>query len=124
MVRTSGQTVAASPGPLLAFTQAGVLGQPSNTGRFVSSGFAVVPEAIVKVGYRFADRSRFYVGYNFLFLSEAARPGQQVDLTIDPKDVPIANRGGVGGGADRPLPLLVRGDFWTQGLTFGLEYRY
>ncbi len=124
VVRSSGQTVAVSPGPVLAYTQAGVLGQPSNTGRFVSSGFAVVPEAIVKVGYRFADRSRFYVGYNFLFLSEAARPGQQVDLTIDPKDVPIAGRGGVGGGADRPQPLLVRGDFWTQGLTFGLEYRY
>jgi hypothetical protein len=124
VVRSSGQTVAMSPGPDVVYTPAGVLGQPTNSGRYVSSGFAVVPEAVVKVGYRFADRSRFYVGYNFLYLSETARPGQQVDLTIDPREVPITGRGGVGGGTDRPLPLLVRGDFWTQGLTFGLEYRY
>ena len=78
----------------------------------------------MKVGYRFADRSRCYVGYNFIYLSEAARPGQQVDQTLSPNDVPIAGRGGVGGGSDRPVPLLNRGDFWTQGLTFGLEYRY
>ncbi len=123
-VRVSGQTVALSPGPVLAYYPAGVLGQPSNTGRFVQSGFAVLPEAVVKVGYRFADRSRCYVGYNFIYLSEAARPGQQVDQTLSPNDVPIAGRGGVGGGSDRPVPLLNRGDFWTQGLTFGLEYRY
>lgn len=123
VVRASGQTVAASPGPAVVYHPAGVLGQPSNSGRFVLSGFAVLPEAAVRVGYRFADRSRFYVGYNFIYLSEAARPGQQVDLTLDPVAVPIAGRGVVGAG-DRPVPVLTRGDFWTQGLTFGLEYRY
>jgi hypothetical protein len=124
VVRASGQTVALRPGPDLTFYRAGVLGQPSNSGRFVQSGFAVLPEAMVKVGYRFADRSRFYVGYNFIYLSEAARPGQQLDLTLDPTEVPIAGRGGLGAGPDRPAPILTRGEFWTQGLTFGLEYRY
>jgi hypothetical protein len=124
VVRVSGQTVALSPGPAVAYSPAGVLGQPSNSGRFVRSGFAVLPEATLKVGYRLADRSRFYVGYNLIYLSEAARPGQQVDLTLDPELVPIAGRGGAGGPGDRPAPLLTRGDFWTQGLTFGLEYRY
>lgn len=122
-VRLSGQTVAAAPGPAVKYYPAGVIGQPSNSGRYVLSGFAVLPEAAVRVGYRFADRSRFYVGYNFIYLSEAARPGQQVDLTLDPAAVPIMGRGIVTAG-ERPVPLLNRGDFWTQGLTFGLEYRY
>jgi hypothetical protein len=80
---------------------------------------------VVKVGYRFRDRSRFYVGYNFLYLSEAVRPGDQVDTTVDPSQVPLLGRASAGDVmAARPAPVLARSDFWVQGLIFGLEYRY
>ena len=121
VVRVSGRTVAVGPAGV-RHDPAGVLAQPSNSGRFVRGGFAVLPEGTLKVGYRLADRSRFYVGYDFLYLSEAARPGRQVDLTLLPGEVPLL--GGAGGTADRPAPVLDRGEFWVQGLTFGLEYRY
>jgi hypothetical protein len=128
VVRVSGQSVAVPVGfPLQPpqFFTGGVLGQPSNSGRFVKSVFAVLPEAVVKVGYRFRDRSRFYVGYNFLYLSEAVRPGDQVDTTVDPSQVPLLGRASAGDVmAARPAPVLARSDFWVQGLIFGLEYRY
>jgi hypothetical protein len=128
VVRVSGQSVAVPLGfPLQPpqFFTGGVLGQPSNSGRSVRSVFAVLPEAVVKVGYRFRDRSRFYVGYNFLYLSEAVRPGDQVDTTVDPSQVPLLGRASAGGaGAERPAAVLARSDFWVQGLIFGLEYRY
>jgi hypothetical protein len=128
VVRVSGQSVAVPLGlPLQPpqFFAGGVLGQPSNSGRFVRSVFAVLPEAVVKVGYRFRDRSRFYVGYNFLYLSEAVRPGDQVDTTVDPSQVPLLGRPSAGGAvAARPGPMLACSDFWVQGLIFGLEYRY
>lgn len=125
VVRVSGQSVAVVPGtPAVGSFDGGVLGQPSNAGRFVRSSFAVLPEAIVKVGYRFRDRSRFYVGYNFLYLSEAVRAGDQVDTVVDPSQVPLFAPGGQVGTADRPAPVVARSDFWLQGLVFGLEYRY
>ncbi|MFO0852153.1 MAG: BBP7 family outer membrane beta-barrel protein, partial [Gemmataceae bacterium] len=125
VVQVSGQTVAISPGlpPPVTYYAGGVLAQPTNSGRWVRSGFAVLPEGMVKLGYRFADRSRFYVGYNFIYLSEAVRPGDQVDRTVDLAQVPVFGTGGPGT-TDRPSPLITRSDFWVQGLMFGLEYRY
>jgi hypothetical protein len=128
VVNVSGQTVAVAPGfpfPPAQYFNGGVLAQPSNSGRFVDTAFGVLPEAVVKVGYRFRDQSRFYIGYNFIYLSEAVRPGDQVDLTVDPGQVPVFARAQPGGAmAQRPAPVLARSDFWVQGLIFGLEYRY
>lgn len=125
VVRASGQTVTLSPGlPLpVQYIPNGVLGQTSNTGRVTRSAFAVLPEAGLRVGYRFRDRSRFFLGYNFLFLSEAVRPGEQIDRTIDPGQVPLLGRANAVG-TDRPVLLLNPTDFWVQGISFGLEYRY
>lgn len=125
VVRVSGQSVAVSPGfpPAISYFPGGVLAQPTNTGRWVRSGFAVLPEGTVKLGYRLADRSRMYVGYNFLYLSEAVRPGEQIDRTVDLAQVPLIGQPGTPG-AERPAPLITRSDFWVQGLMFGLEYRY
>lgn len=127
VVKISGQGAAVTPGnaqPLQYFTS-GVLGQSTNSGRFVQTSFAVLPEAIVKVGYKFKDHSRVYFGYNFLYLSEAVHPGDQVDRTIDPSQVPLfARPGGTNGNTEHPVPLLTRSDFWLQGMMFGLEFRY
>ena len=106
VVRASGQSVSVAPGypvPAVRVTQTGVLGGPSYPVRCVHSGFAVLPEATVKLGCRLRDRSRVYLGYNFLYLSEAVRPGDQL--------VP-----------DRTTMAV--SDFWVQGLLFGLEHRY
>jgi hypothetical protein len=105
VARASGQSVGVSPGypvPGVRVTQDGVLGRAAYPVRVVHSGFAVLPEATVKLGCRMRDRSRVYLGYNFLYLSEAARAGDQVET-----------------------PTAVdRSDFWVQGLLFGLEHRY
>jgi len=126
VVQVSGQAVAlaaAFPFPAAQFFKGGVLAQPTNSGRFVRSGFAVLPEATVKVGYRFHDRSRLYVGYNFVYLSEAAHPGDQIDPSIDPGQIPLFGRPAAVA-VERPSPTFVRSDFWVQGLVFGVEYRY
>lgn len=120
VVRTSGQTVTVTPGfpfPGARTDQGGLFAQPWNSGRFVRSGFAVLPEATVKVGYRSGDRSRVYLGYNFLYLSEAARPGDQVQSCG-------CAASATGMTATTPTPAVVPSDFWVQGLLFGVEYRY
>jgi hypothetical protein len=101
----------------------GVYAVPSNIGRYTQGVFAVVPEATVKFGVKLGDAGRFYVGYNFLYLSDAVRPGDQIDRTVSQAHI-LALLPGVPVGPDRPRPLFTRSDFWAQGIVLGLETRY
>ena len=101
----------------------GVLAQPTNSGHFTTSSLAFLPEGTLRVGFRFENRSRVYVGYNLLYLSDAVRPGEQVDRGIDLAGLTHL-AGGVGVASDRPALPFVRSDFWIQGVVIGLEYRY
>ena len=62
-----------------------------------------MPEVGVNVGYRLAAQLRVSLGYSFLYLDHAARPGDQMD---------------------RPAFLFRQSDFWMQALNFGVEFRY
>ena len=104
------------------YSPGGVLALQSNIGRTTENSFAVVPEGTFKIGLKLGDSGRIYVGYNFIYLSDAVRPGDQVDRTITPSQIPSLGGGGLV--ADRPRGLFNRSDFWAQGLVIGLETRY
>ena len=101
----------------------GLFTGPTNVGRWTRTAFAVVPEGTLKVGLRWGDAGRVYVGYNFLYLSDAVRPGDQLDRVVNPANVPALGGPGLGF-PDRPRPLFARSEFWAQGLVVGLEARY
>lgn len=112
-------------GPLnQTFAGSGLYAQPSNVGRTAHGVFAVVPEGTVKVGFRLGDAGRFYVGYSFIYLSDAVRPGDQIDRTFSPAQLPLVSGVAAGAASDRPARLFNRSDFWVQGLVIGLETRY
>jgi hypothetical protein len=126
VVRIDGATAIYTPvlgGISTARYPGGLYALPSNIGRYTRGVFAVVPEGTFKVGLKLGDTGRFYVGYNFLYLSDAVRPGEQVDRTINPTQIPALGGGGMTF-ADRPRALFNRSDFWAQGLMLGLETRY
>ena len=102
----------------------GIYVQPSSAGRTANGVFAVVPEGTVKVGFRVGDAGRLFVGYSFIYLSDAVRPGDQIDRTLNPAQVPLVSGTGPVYGSDRPSRLFNRSDFWAQGLIIGLETRY
>src|SRR5262249_3301574 len=88
--------------------------------------FAVVPEVRVDVGVRLLDGLRAFVGYDFLYLSEAVRPGNQRSrVAFSPSAV---DNGPPTHGLPTFLPQfsghLCGTDFWAQGLTFAIEWRY
>ena len=107
-------------GQTLASGARGLLAEPSNSGRHDGGGFSVVPEVCVGVGYRFNDHLTATVGYTFLYWSQVARPGDQIDrgLNIQPLNFP----GQIG--PPRPAFALHETDFWAQGIDVGLEFRY
>ncbi|MDY3554045.1 BBP7 family outer membrane beta-barrel protein [Gemmata sp. JC717] len=128
VVKTEGMNVIQTPvfGGVAtrAFGGSGIYVQPSNFGRTAGGVFAVVPEGTVKLGFRLGDSARLYLGYSFIYLSDAVRPGDQIDRTLNPANIPLLNGIGPVFAADRPTRTVNRSDAWVQGLTIGLETRY
>lgn len=127
VVKVSGQTVSVADtlgGPAVSYFPGGVFGQGTNSGRFSRSAFAVLPEANVRVGFLLGERSRVFVGYQFLYLSHAVRAADQFDRTVDLTQLQPPNPAALVLPATRPAMPFDRGDFWAQGLSFGLEWRY
>jgi hypothetical protein len=90
----------------------------TNIGHFARDRFSVLPEAGVNVGYQFTERLRGFVGYDFMYLSRVARPGDQI-TPINSSQIP-PNPPGPG-----PVRVNIKdSDFWAQGVNFGLEFRY
>jgi hypothetical protein len=79
-------------------------------GRYTRDHFAVAPEAQLTLGYQVTPWLRAMVGYNFIYLSSVARPGNQIDNTFD--------------GVTHPIVPMVSSSYWTQGLNFGLQFSF
>ena len=91
-------------------TTGGIFTGSTNSNVFQKNRFSMVPEVGVKVGYQLTDYLRASVGYNFLYWTDVVRGAEQID--------PILL------GSGRPAFASRTSDFWTQGLTLGLELRY
>jgi hypothetical protein len=103
----------------------GIFAQQSNMGSFNRDRFAVVPEVNLNVGYKVTDRTRVHVGYTFLYVSDVARPGNQIDRVINPTQTNFANTVGlVPTPPARPEFNFNHSDFWAHGINFGIELRF
>ncbi len=98
----------------------GVFAQPSNIGRTTRNQFAVIPEGEFKIGYQLRPNIRATVGYDILYWNDVVRPGSQIDRSINPTQ----SLGGTLVGPASPAAQFNRTDFWAQGVSFGLEFRY
>ncbi len=105
----------------LAAETGGFLALPSNIGTYRSTEFSVIPEVGLTLGYQATDRLRFTVGYTFLYWTNVARPGDQIDLAVNTSQPPLGDRLS---GAARPAFSFRDADFWAQGLSVGVEFRY
>ena len=70
---------AATPGT----SPGGIFTQATNIGLQTRNQFAVVPEAQVQLGYTIWSGIRLFVGYDFIYLSNVVRPGDQIDTTLN-----------------------------------------
>lgn len=101
----------------------GVFAQTSNIGHYEQSVFAVVPEVTFKVRYAITQNLQSFVGYNFMYISETDRPGNQINSNVNPTQNVIFG-GGTEHGAPAPVNAFQSSGFWAQGFSIGLELRY
>jgi len=123
-VRVTGTTTFTDPGAAPIVQPGGLLAQATNGGRRSRDQFSVVSEIGVNVGCQLTQRWRASAGYSFLYVSSVVRPGDQIDLAVNPNQLPSAAGPGTLDGPARPAPLFQGTDFWAQGMNFGLEYRW
>lgn len=102
----------------------GFFAQPSNIGRTTATQFGVIPSVELKLSYAVTPAWRVFLGYDFMYWSDVVRPGSQVDHNINLTQSAVLNGGAPLGGSASPAPMFNRTDFWAQGMTLGLEFRY
>jgi len=115
-----GQTVTTAPGEAPETFDGGFLALDSNMGEYHANETAIIPELGITLGYQLTPRLKATFGYSFIYWSRTARPGDQVDLNLNPSQFPPADLDGV----PSPQFPFTFSDFWAQGLNFGLDYRF
>jgi hypothetical protein len=122
---TGSQTLGLANGAVATFP-GGLLALPgANMGSYTQNQFSVVPEVGFNVGYQLTSRMRVFVGYNFLYIGNALRPEGLIDQGIDVARIPNFPAGGATPLAfPRPAPQFNLSDYFVQGISFGLEFRW
>jgi hypothetical protein len=119
IVDINGGTVINVPGQGASAFNGGLLTQNSNIGHYSRDQFSVVPEIGLLIGYQFNEHWRASIGYNFLYWSSVARAGGQIDTVVNRNQLPPPVSA-----ADRPAFMFHNTDFWAQGITFGIEFKW
>jgi hypothetical protein len=103
---------------------AGVLASGANLGVFQRDEFTMIPELGMEVGYQITRHLRTYAGYDILYWGCVRRAGDQIDLMVDPQNVPSDLRYS----PTTALPSPTFPDrptcFWAQGVHAGLEVTF
>ena len=114
-----------SPSVVRSFA-GGLFAQPTNIGSFRRDVIAVVPEAGLNIGFRLTDWASLVLGYTFLYASNVARPGDQIDRGINPTQsqaISLNNPANLVGPA-RPSFKFQGSDFWAHGLNAGISLSF
>ena len=104
----------------------GLFAQRTNIGSYERHVFAVIPEIGVNVGFKLTNWASIVVGYNFLYANDVARPGDQIDRTINPTQsqaISLNNPANLSGTA-RPSFKFESTDFYAHGLNFGFAFNF
>ncbi|MBI2805696.1 MAG: BBP7 family outer membrane beta-barrel protein [Planctomycetes bacterium] len=124
VVNIDGASTMTPPGGTTTVAPGGVYAQLTNIGRHYQSSFAVSPEVGIGLGWNLTDAIRAKVGYSLLYLSRVARPGAQVNHTVDQTLIPTHQAFGLTPPVGQPTFAFRETDFWAQGINFGLEFMY
>jgi hypothetical protein len=119
----SGSTTFTDPNGNQTFLPGGILVTTANMGRYYQSAFAVAPEGHFDLGYQLTPFVTVRIGYSFIYLSNVARPGDQVTRVTSANRVPSDPAYG-SAGPSLPAFQFHTTSYWAQGLNFGLDLRF
>ncbi len=98
----------------------GLLATRTNMGKYSSNSFAMIPQIGLELGYQLSCRTRVFVGYNLLYWGDVYRAGDQIDMNVDPSNLPSV----VLPSSHFPQYQGASTSFWAQGINIGGEFRF
>jgi hypothetical protein len=101
----------------------GILATKANIGSYYQSPWAVAPEGRFNIAYQITPRVTARIGYSFIYLSNVARPGNQMSPVTSASRVPSDPAYGTAGPALAAFRFQTS-TYWAQGLNFGLDVRF
>lgn len=123
-VTIGGQTITTDITGAETTRAGGLLAQPTNIGQYVRDDFSVVPEFDLTMSYQVTPHAKIVLGYSFLYWTNVARAGEQIDTNVDAASVPNSPVYMQPTGATHPQFTFVETGFWAQGLNVGLDCRW
>jgi hypothetical protein len=116
-------TVPINAGTTTTTLPGGLFSSPFDQGAHSRNRIAWIPEINVKLGYQLTPGLRAYVGYDFLWLSNVLRPGDQTGIATSGVQATVA---GTTSQITVNQPTFRFNDtsVWVNGINFGLEFRY
>ncbi|HEX3314570.1 MAG TPA: BBP7 family outer membrane beta-barrel protein [Gemmataceae bacterium] len=126
-VDIQGNTTIATPGmpfpfppPTKPLNVGGFFAQGTNIGHRSRDEFVAIPELRLQVGANLTQNLRVFAGYEFLYMGNVVRPGDQIDRTVNGTQ----GFGGTLVGQPRPAPMFNSSDFWMQGVSAGIQFTF
>jgi hypothetical protein len=113
----SGNSTTTPPGGPTTTTAGGLLAMPSNIGTYHRDTFAFVPQLELKLGYYLTQNLRLTVGYDLIYWSRVARPGEQISTSVNTSQA----NGGTLTGPAAPLFSFHESGLLIQGFSVGGE---
>lgn len=101
----------------------GLLVQPSNAGDYSRNQFTMIPEIGATLGFQVGPRLKLTAGYTAIYWGNVVRPGDQIDLHVNPEYL-APTLTGKEGPPFEPSFSFVSTDLWAHGLSFGGELRW
>jgi len=113
-------TSTVTSGGVPSTTNGGIFTQPTNIGTFTQNRFAVIPQLISNLHYHVTPNLSFHIGYNFMWISNVALTGDQIDTFVNSTQF----FGGNLAGPARPRFQFNDRDYWLQGINYGMNWDF
>jgi Putative beta barrel porin-7 (BBP7) len=106
-------------------TSGGLLALGSNMGSYTRNMLAVVPEGNLTLTFEITPQIKLMLGGTFLYISDVARPGDQIDRVVNRTELPSSQSfSPLVGGPARPAFSWNGTDFWATGVNIGIGLRF
>jgi hypothetical protein len=120
-VAISGSQTTTVPGLAPVTQSGGLFALASNNGTFGGHDWEILPEVGINLSWGVTSYLSVRVGYSILWLKDLARPGDQIDTSVNPALFPPVQAGAA---PSRPAFHLVTQDAWVQSLSLGVGFSY
>jgi hypothetical protein len=124
VLQISGSTNTVSGTGAVGAAYGGLYANSSNIGQYSHDSFSVVPEIQMNLGVNLTRSLTAFIGYNFMYMNNVIRPGNQLNPNIDSTAVPFSGSYGNGGSVAGTRMNFVQTDYWLMGANFGLSFKY